>query len=357
MLYDPHASAPQPASSILSATSALAFTSPPTSSPESASSPAPSTPPPTSSPESASPAPSTPPPTSTRSPTFPTLPAFPLVGDDLMEQDPNITVHPPSWSVYTTQQSQASQASQASSGSSQSSLSSHRRRQSPVEKLDAFLQKGCGCKLWKKGPCYRLFSREHYISRIDDCAALTHDELDLVILAQIMAHISKGEVVGPDCKHAPTARKRTRVKEFHHEGVEICKKTFLILHGIGNDHLLTNHHCLFHLIDKDRFQALKKHYLATGLTVRQHGNSKRLPANTLTYQEKRNMVKFLLSYAEDNAILLPGRVPGYKRDDLQLLPSSTKKKVVKCYNFQDVNNYFLCSMSGWSTSWHVMRQD
>ena len=29
-------------------------------------------------------------------------------------------------------------------------------------------------------------------------------------------------------------------------------------------------------------------------------------------------MKFILQYAEDNTILLPGRVPGYKRDDIQL---------------------------------------
>ena len=33
------------------------------------------------------------------------------------------------------------------------------------------------------------------------------------------------------------------------------------------------------------------------------------------------IVRFVLQYAEDHAILLPGRIPGYKRIDLQLLPS------------------------------------
>ena len=36
---------------------------------------------------------------------------------------------------------------------------------------------------------------------------------------------------------------------------------------------------------------------------------------------------FLANYAEEITILLPGWVPGYKRDDIQLLPSSTTKKV------------------------------
>ena len=35
----------------------------------------------------------------------------------------------------------------------------------------------------------------------------------------------------------------------------------------------------------------------------------------------------MTNYAEKNAILLPGRIPGYKRDTIQLLPSSTTKKV------------------------------
>jgi hypothetical protein len=83
-------------------------------------------------------------------------------------------------------------------------------------------------------------------------------------------------------------------------------------------------------IGKKRFDAVKQHYLATGLTTRRHGNTRRLPANALSFRETQNALKFLHAYAESNAILLPGRIPGYKRDDLQLLPSSTTKKV--CIN-------------------------
>jgi hypothetical protein len=54
-----------------------------------------------------------------------------------------------------------------------------------------------------------------------------------------------------------------------------------------------------------------------------------MPSNTLSFCDTENALKFLRSHAESNAILLPGRIPGYKRDDLQLLPSSTTKKVCK----------------------------
>lgn len=72
---------------------------------------------------------------------------------------------------------------------------------------------------------------------------------------------------------------------------------------------------------------MKAHFLANGLEERMHGNIKRLPYNTLTLVDSQNVVKFIRSYAENHAILLPGRIPGYKRNDLQLLPSSTTKKV------------------------------
>ena len=42
----------------------------------------------------------------------------------------------------------------------------------------------------------------------------------------------------------------------------------------------------------------------------------------------RGIIEFVMQYVESNAILLPGCIPGYKRDDIQLLPSSTTKKVV-----------------------------
>ena len=45
-------------------------------------------------------------------------------------------------------------------------------------------------------------------------------------------------------------------------------------------------------------------------------------------EDVKQLVVFILLYAEANAILLPGRIPGYKKDDIQILPSSTTKKAV-----------------------------
>ena len=95
--------------------------------------------------------------------------------------------------------------------------------------------------------------------------------------------------------------------------------------GVGGGVECTNipHYSL----GKERYESLKKHYIACGLTTRQHSNKRRRPHNALSFAEIKRLVKFIENYAEDHAILLPGRIPGYKRDNLQLLPSNTTKKV------------------------------
>ena len=59
-----------------------------------------------------------------------------------------------------------------------------------------------------------------------------------------------------------------------------------------------------------------------------HGNTRRLPPNALTFSDVQHVVAFITNFAETHAILLPGRIPGYKRSDLQLLPTSTTRRNV-----------------------------
>ena len=48
----------------------------------------------------------------------------------------------------------------------------------------------------------------------------------------------------------------------------------------------------------------------------------------LVLDDVKRIVKFLTNYADTNALVLPGRVPGFKRTDIKLLPSSHTKTVV-----------------------------
>ena len=57
-------------------------------------------------------------------------------------------------------------------------------------------------------------------------------------------------------------------------------------------------------------------YNGEGLQVQINKNTKRSPHHAMSFAAKRYVVTFLHNYAEENAILLPGRIPAYKRDDI-----------------------------------------
>ena len=87
-----------------------------------------------------------------------------------------------------------------------------------------------------------------------------------------------------------------------------------------------------HRLHKTRFYSLVKHYQVNGLSLRTHGNKKRLPNSAFSAASIEPVVKFIMNVTEDKALLLPGRVPGFKRIDVKLLPSSmTKSRLWKSY--------------------------
>ena len=75
-----------------------------------------------------------------------------------------------------------------------------------------------------------------------------------------------------------------------------------------------------------RMKNLLKGFEQNGLVPRIHGNSHRTPTNALSFETVKDVVSFLLNYVELNGVLLPGRVLGYSRTDIKLLPSSTSKR-------------------------------
>jgi hypothetical protein len=52
----------------------------------------------------------------------------------------------------------------------------------------------------------------------------------------------------------------------------------------------------------------------------------------LSHEDIKRVVSFITLYAEANAIILPGRIPGFKDFNMKLLPSSvTKSSVFRLY--------------------------
>ena len=173
-----------------------------------------------------------------------------------------------------------------------------------------FVKQTCGCKKANGRACSSQFSVEYYIERRSQASLLSKNELDLVMLGSIMSTSRQGEEVTHG-RHQPVKRQRPRV-QYMHNGCVVCKATFGFIFGVGAKH---------------KIDGIRKHYLEEGLAPKIHKNSTLRPHNALTFDEISSIVNFLQSYAEQNAILLPGRIPGYKRDDLKLLPSNKSKKV------------------------------
>ena len=165
-----------------------------------------------------------------------------------------------------------------------------------------FLQDGCKCSRGPRdGPCSSQFTEETVMSNLNTCLELSSSELDLVILANIQA-VSRSEQVGEKRNRSPRCN-------FLFQSKPICIEMFLKLYGLSHS----------------RFRRLKEHYEDNGLSRRNHGKCKRLPPNTLPHALVEDVKVFLANYVEENAISLPGRIPGYKDDDIKLLSSHETK--------------------------------
>lgn len=174
-----------------------------------------------------------------------------------------------------------------------------------IEKVTKFLQDGCGCALGEKGgPCSVQFSEETVLFNLNNCLELTSGELDLVIFANIQA-FTRIDCVGEKRNRSPRC-------SFHYQGRSICKDMFLHLYGIGYS----------------RFRRLKEHYEEHGICQRTHGNTNRVPENATPHSAIEDFRTFLENYVEENGIILPGRIPGFKSADVRVLSSSESKMSV-----------------------------
>ena len=133
-------------------------------------------------------------------------------------------------------------------------------------------------------------------------------------------------------------QKRIRSPFFYH-GKRICRQTFLFLHRIR----------------QQRFYRLLKHYKKNGLSVRMHENKKRIPTSATSPKTIEEVVKFITKVAEDQAFLLPGRVPGFKLINVKLLPSTlTEHSLWKIY--QNLLNSTGCNSVGYSKFCDLWKQ-
>ena len=146
-----------------------------------------------------------------------------------------------------------------------------------IELCRQFNSNTCGCNKANGNPCSTLFTLDYYIELCAQCSLLTHDELDLVLMGFLSSTMLDSDNV-KDGRHQKPAKRRRLTISYMHHGVDVCKKTFLFLHGIG----------------KDRLQAVKDHYKVEGLQARKHKNSRHTQHHAMPFAAKRNVVIFML---------------------------------------------------------------
>ena len=177
--------------------------------------------------------------------------------------------------------------------------------------VEEFMSKECGC-LKNEGKAYSTrFSVSYVKERRLSFKCLTKEQLDMLLLGQLIAPTDTDTTTSGKNRNKSGERQKLYTSHFHC-GQAICRKMFMFIHGVSKKRLY-NIACSFH-----------KH----GIAPRVHGNTKHLPVNTLSLQSVDNVVRFLLNYVEKHGLLLPGRIPGYSRSDIKLLPSSTSKRSI-----------------------------
>ncbi len=193
---------------------------------------------------------------------------------------------------------------------SEVSLELRLRDISEDQKVEQFMTTGCSCTKWKGNSCSFQFTSEHVKDMRLSCMELTHSELDLIIMGQVLACTNTGEHTVTDVHHIAHHDRKHQYTNFLHQGHQICIEIFRFLHVVG----------------AKRLKNIVKSIKMNGIAPRIHGNIKRMPLNTFTLKEVQDVIYFLLNYCEKHALLLPDRVPGYSRTDIKLLPSSTSKR-------------------------------
>ncbi|ELT96306.1 hypothetical protein CAPTEDRAFT_192114 [Capitella teleta] len=84
-----------------------------------------------------------------------------------------------------------------------------------------------------------------------------------------------------------------------------------------------------HMVSNDRLGALQKHYRKNGIAPKEKKNGGRaINKQAFDLPTIEHVSGFLQNYADQHALVLPGRVPGYWRDDARLLPAAHTKTFV-----------------------------
>ncbi len=140
-----------------------------------------------------------------------------------------------------------------------------------------------------------------------------------------------------ESRHLATERINA-YSRYTHQGKCVCPYMFGFLNIVGmfrNEETRKIHYCTYNYTTHThththtlKLKSLHSNFRKNYLQPRIHGNTHRLPYNVLLYECQKIVVTFLLNYCAQNALILPGRVPGFQKTDIRLLPSSMSKRSI-----------------------------
>lgn len=171
-----------------------------------------------------------------------------------------------------------------------------------------FLAEGCGCK----SVCCRQFQEDELLKMRRDCIGIDFYEnnvnkLDQIILAQLNC-LTKNADTTACSRQLQSVRKQPRA-QYLIRGIPVCRTTFMFAHNVKIK----------------RFKRLTSQFNKTGFIAKEHGNTGKLAKNVTSFSRSEFVVRFLQNFAEQNAILLPGRASTIYNASLKLLPSNETK--------------------------------
>ena len=159
----------------------------------------------------------------------------------------------------------------------------------------------------------------------------------MLLLGIICASINASEET-LSVKKLKVGRKATLIRYFYHEHRRICRDTFLFLVDIS----------------KDKLTNLKKWYLANGIYPREKKSGGRRKT-ALSFAVIKRVSRFTINFAEQHSIILPGRIHGFKRDDVKVLPScETKASVWRYYKAASMQGERIVRYSTFRKLWNQL---
>ena len=81
-------------------------------------------------------------------------------------------------------------------------------------------------------------------------------------------------------------------------------------------------------ISQDKLTGIIKFYKEHGLAPRMRRGGRVVTKRVLSFEDIQRIVRFITNFADVFAMPLPGRIPGFKRTDISVLPTTETKSSV-----------------------------